>query len=522
MASTNYSKLRVLIIEDFANFSSALRMMLSQFGVQEVEIAISGEKALPLMTSGSFDIVLSDYNLGEGRNGNDLLEEAKQNKLLKSDCIYIMITAENATEMVIGALEYQPDEYLTKPFTKEILYARLERLLRRREALRPIYRAIDKGQLSTAEQQCDSLGSEYPRYKSYLLKLRTELLVELKDYAACRALCQQVLRVKSIPWARLGLGKSYFYQQNYVEAAQAFRELLSINKGYVHAWDWLARCQEQTGDRVAAQQSLAAAAKISPVNVSRQSKLGRLALSNGDLEQAERALGKSVKVGKYSVNRTPDNYLQLASVISQRVVDVNAVAAKRMEHKALAAMDELRSLYRGDGKVGLESRLAEQQLYQAQGKESEAAHALLLAFDLCKKDQQGAIPASLKEQLISQLQQQQPGSKYADNLIELMQHDVSHRNGEAAQLYAKGDIVQALAELQLAVEEQPRNLSINLNLAQVAMHSMVKNGIDAELMLQVGAALNRVTSIPEESKRFTLYQDLRARFEQMLKKQAQG
>ncbi|MFT6914537.1 MAG: DNA-binding response OmpR family regulator/Tfp pilus assembly protein PilF [Motiliproteus sp.] len=521
MASTNYSKLRVLIIEDFANFSSALRMMLSQLGVSEIEIAISGEKALPLMTSGTFDIVLSDYNLGEGRNGNDLLEEAKQNKLLRSDCIYIMITAESGTEMVMGALEYQPDEYLTKPFTKEILYSRLERLLTRREALLPIYRAIDKGQISEAAQQCDTQGSEYPRYKSYLLKLRAELLMELNAYNTCRALCQQILGVKFIPWTQLALGKSYFYQQDYVAAEKAFRELLSLNKGYVHAWDWLARCQEQTGDPAAAQQSLMAAAKISPINVSRQSTLGRLAVSNGDMEQAERALSKSVKVGKYSVNRSPDNYLQLASVISQRVADVNAVTAKRMEQKALTAMDELRSLYRGDAQVGLASRLAEQQLYQAQGKEAEVAHALLQAFDLCKKDKQGTLPTSLKEQLIGRLQQTGQ-SKYAEDLVGLMQNEVSHRNGEAAELYAKGDIEQALAGLQLAVEEQPRNISSNLNLAQVAMHSMVQNGIDAMLMQQVGAALSRVKSIPEASQRFKLYQDLRMRYQKLLQKQAQA
>ncbi|MEH6822823.1 MAG: response regulator [Motiliproteus sp.] len=518
MALVNYSKLRVLIIEDFAIFSSALRGMLVQYGIQEIEIAISGEKALPLMTGNAFDIVLSDYNLGEGRNGNDLLEEAKQNKLLKSDCVYIMITAENAAEMVMGALEYQPDEYLTKPFTKEVLHARLERLLTRREALLPIYRAIDKGNLIEAVKQCDSLMPMNPRYNSYLLKLKSELLIEQGDYTGCRDICQQILMLKFIPWAQLGLGKTFYYQQQYDKAEKAFRQLLSVNSGYVHAWDWLARCQEKTEDLQGAQESLAAAVKISPISVSRQSMLGQLALKNGDLEQAERALQRSVKVGKFSVNRSPDNYLQLADVISQRVEGVDAIKAKRMERKALAAMDELRSMYRGDGKIALASRLAEKQLYQAQGNESEAAHALMLAFDLCKKDKQGDIADAFKEQLIEQLEQSGQAD-FAAELVGQMQSGESQRNSEAAALYSNGDIAKALVVLELAIEENPRSFAINLNLAQVAMHHMVQSGIDAELMREVGMALSRVESLPAESKRFKVYQDLKARFQKLQLKQ---
>ncbi|MEH6472002.1 MAG: response regulator [Halopseudomonas sp.] len=520
MALVNYSKLRVLIIEDFASFSSALRGMLSQYGVQEIEIAATGEKALPLMTHNAFDIVLSDYNLGEGRNGNDLLEEAKQNKLLKSDCVYIMITAENAAEMVMGALEYQPDEYLTKPFTKEVLHARLERLLTRRAALLPIYKAIDKGKLDEAVSQCEKLAPANPRYKSYLLKLKTDLLMERGDYDGCRDIYQQILMVKFIPWAQLGLGKSFFHQQQYDKAEKAFRQLLDLNSGYVQAWDWLARCQEKTDDLEGAQQSLATAAKISPVSVSRQSKLGQLALENGDLEQAEKALVKSVKVGKHSVNRSPDNYLQLASVISQRVADVDSVKAKRMEQKAMAVMDELRSSYRGDSKIALQSRLAEQQVYQAQGNESEAAHALMQAFDLCKKDEHGTIPTEFKELLVGELENADQ-TNYAGELVGLMQREESHRNSEAVELYGQGEVAKALVVLQLAAEEKPRSFAVSLNLAQVAMHHMVQTEIDSELMQQTEAALARVESLPQESKRYKVYQELKVRFQKLQHKKQQ-
>jgi len=123
----DFKSMHVLIIEDFENFSASLRDMVVFYGVpyNHIQIAATGEDALRRLKETRYDLVLSDYNLGEGRNGNDVLEEATHTKLIKSSCLYIMLTAENSMGMVMGALEYQPDEYLTKPFTKELLNGRL-------------------------------------------------------------------------------------------------------------------------------------------------------------------------------------------------------------------------------------------------------------------------------------------------------------------------------------------------------------------------------------------------------------
>ena len=125
----DFSQLKVLIIDDFPNFCSALRTMVQSFGCEHIEFVLHGEDAIRAMSKTRFDIILCDYNLGEGKNGNDVLEEAKHHHILKSSALFMMITAENSAEMVRGALEYQPDDYLTKPFTKEVLLNRLQRLL---------------------------------------------------------------------------------------------------------------------------------------------------------------------------------------------------------------------------------------------------------------------------------------------------------------------------------------------------------------------------------------------------------
>ena len=187
----------------------------------------------------------------------------------------------------------------------------------------------------------------------------------------------------------------------------------------------------------------------------------------------------------------------------------------------MLVMDELRTSYRGDRTIALQSRLAEKQVYDAQGNDSEAEHALMLAFDLCKKDQDGSIPLEFKEHLIEQLDQAGKAD-FAGEVVSQMQGEESVRNSEAAELYSKGEVSNALVVLQLAIEEKPRSFAINLNLAQVAMHHMVQTHIDPALMQQVGEALDRVSSLPSDSKRFKVYQDLKARFATLQKKLNKG
>jgi len=80
MSSTDYSKLRVLIVDDFNSFRLALSKMLSEFGFSHIDSAANGTEALNYCKKQSYDLVLCDYNLGPGKNGQQLLEELRQYK----------------------------------------------------------------------------------------------------------------------------------------------------------------------------------------------------------------------------------------------------------------------------------------------------------------------------------------------------------------------------------------------------------------------------------------------------------
>jgi DNA-binding NarL/FixJ family response regulator len=143
MAIQRFHKLRYLIIDDFENFRVSMRQILQSFGVDKVETVSNGNAAIQLCTYEHFDVVLCDYNLGAGKNGQHILEELRHRKLLKRSSLFLMVTAETSKEMVMGAREYQPDAYLAKPVNRAMRENRLGSLIAQRYALLPINKEVD-------------------------------------------------------------------------------------------------------------------------------------------------------------------------------------------------------------------------------------------------------------------------------------------------------------------------------------------------------------------------------------------
>ena len=116
-----YSKKKALIVEDFAEFARAVGTMLRNMGITYTDTVTSGEAAIQACRETKYDIILSDYNLGPLKDGQQVLEELVTFNLLKPSCTFIMITAEKNAAMVMGALEFQPDrrirrnEYIPEP-----------------------------------------------------------------------------------------------------------------------------------------------------------------------------------------------------------------------------------------------------------------------------------------------------------------------------------------------------------------------------------------------------------------------
>ena len=117
MDASFYRCKQILIIDDCAPVRTSIKAMAQQIGFESIHLARDANEAIAKCHEIPFDFILSDFNLGEGKDGYQLFETLKTRQLLAPLNCFIMVSAENQRQIVHGMIELQPDDYLLKPFT---------------------------------------------------------------------------------------------------------------------------------------------------------------------------------------------------------------------------------------------------------------------------------------------------------------------------------------------------------------------------------------------------------------------
>lgn len=375
-----YHKKRVLIIEDLAEMRATMKSMLANMGVQHIEAVSNGEEGLAKMTLNHYDIIFSDYELGKGKDGQQILEEVRHANLIPASSIFIMVTAAQTMEMVMGALEYEPDGYITKPVTLEILRTRLNRIVRTKEVYAEINRAIDRKDIDGALAACDQLATDNPRFALSAYRIQGKLLLNQNRLAEARALYERVLGTKRVGWAVLGLAKVLCLQAQYDEARQLLEALANTRAQYVEAFDWLAKVLEAQSDFRAAQTVLEKAAETSPKSVLRQQALSRLAELNGDTETMYKACRKAYSLAKHSVFRNADILIRYSKTQLPRIRLGSMRDQKMAIKEALHLLEQARLDFTLTPVQAFHCALLEAQVLFSSGREVEARLAYRAAF----------------------------------------------------------------------------------------------------------------------------------------------
>lgn len=121
---------RILIVEDEEKIARFVTLELEHEGYQ-VEHAADGRTAVDLALERDYDLILLDVLLPQ-LNGMEVLRRVRKHK----DVPVIMVTARDAVMDKVAGLDAGADDYLTKPFAIEELFARIRVALKRAEAVR--------------------------------------------------------------------------------------------------------------------------------------------------------------------------------------------------------------------------------------------------------------------------------------------------------------------------------------------------------------------------------------------------
>lgn len=121
--------MKILIVDDFSTMRRIIKNLLRDLGFNNTSEADDGQTALPMLKTGKFDFLVTDWNM-PGMDGLSLLKAVREDQAL-SDMPVLMVTAEAKREQIVVAAEAGVNGYVVKPFTAITLKEKIDRIFER-------------------------------------------------------------------------------------------------------------------------------------------------------------------------------------------------------------------------------------------------------------------------------------------------------------------------------------------------------------------------------------------------------
>jgi len=531
----DFKSQRVLVIDDSSAMRKMLQMTVQSMGVQSVDLAESVfDVLLRIEKSGRrYDIILCDYILGEGRDGQHLLEELKLRKLLPYSTVFIMVTAERAYEKVVNAVELAPDDYLLKPFNGQTLMDRIVEQVQKKRVLRELYEHIDGERFDLAIAEAERLLAETTRYRMEILRVKADALIVVDRLDEAEAIYHAILDERSIPWARFGLARIEYLRHKLGAAESILERLLAEAPRYTAACDLLADVKHDLDKHDGAQSVLEHGIRMSPRNLRRHRRLGLAALLNGDLDTANASLIAVTEFGQHSALIEATDYSNLARCAvamgdGERALKVMDQGMRRLPddrhmraaslfvrgaaaasgdaeaHRSVMAAIDLVDQMRAQGEkperdlalVGMESCLKVGLLDRA----STLANALLDDQRQATGEVQATTAAAVTKAF------QAAGAKEAaDAIFERTRKEMAAINNEAVLLAKQGKLREAMKLFIRAAAGKTASTVAMLNAIHAILAVMAEEGWDENLARELDILFDRAREKDAGNQKLAAY-----------------
>ncbi len=374
---SDYNKKRFLVIDDQPQARDALRTIAQTIGAFAVEFASNYQDAIYRIRNNAPDIILCDYMLGEGRSGQQLLEELRRFNLLPDETIFMMVTGEQSYEQVVSAVELVPDDYIIKPFSPDKLVLRLDRIVAKKNFFAAYYQEKRKQEFARALAILEAQrASEAGRpYRFEILRQQAEVLLASGDAEASEKAYRNILENYEFPWARAGVARSLHKQNRLTEAREEIDKVVAGTPHFFDASDLKASICMAQGEHAEAQKVLDEVAKKTPRNYLRKRMLAEAATLNGDSETARAAMADVIANDTMPGAISPEDRLAMArshidgndKISAEKVLvgmrDAEVQAMNLAEQASFAALLAISSPEKGKGRfAGLRPALLASEL----------------------------------------------------------------------------------------------------------------------------------------------------------------
>lgn len=512
---------RAIVIDDMGAAVAIGRNMLMSLGAKQVDTANDYQSAFILLARKKYDLVLCDFNLGTGLNGQQLLRDLRHIDRLSYTTLFVVVSAERTKDIVLGTIECEPDGYIAKPFTQGDFIQRITRLVEQQAAFKPFNEALDNKQYAEAFAEADKIRADQPKYSNLALRKKAGTLYELKRYEGALEQFDKALEKHPLTWAQIGRARCIAELGNTSQAIEEFEAIIQNNGLAVPAIDSLATCQLREGRKKDAQASVAKAISLSPMSIERQRWLGELSMDIGELETAVKANRSVLKLAQGTLKESVKQYQTFSrslrkaieeetdsKIISERIREGRQIIKEGLnkyeDEESLKANDTLyRALDKfkqGDSEETIAIVDAAIERHKELLTEQPALIIDIAETKLLAGDRPGA-EAMLRKLMIDH-KENKPLVDQAQSILDipLSHHQrvlITEKNRQGKHQYDAGDYEQALSSFRDALSIYPQHPSINLNAIQATL-KLIESGQRSEKALQEAIGyLN--ASVPLES-----------------------
>ena len=124
--------MKILIVDDFSTMRRIIKNLLRDLGFNNTQEADDGATALPMLKTGKFEFLVTDWNM-PGMTGIELLKHVRSDPEL-SHLPVLMVTAEQKREQIVEAAQAGVNGYIVKPFTATTLKEKIDKIFERIDA----------------------------------------------------------------------------------------------------------------------------------------------------------------------------------------------------------------------------------------------------------------------------------------------------------------------------------------------------------------------------------------------------
>ncbi|MFN9772200.1 MAG: response regulator [Burkholderiales bacterium] len=365
LSASQLTGLRVLVVDDLREMRAMLRNTLADAQIRDVVMVSDARAAVDAIRAAPFNLILADYDLGMGTDGQQLLEYLRRERLMPPGGLYFLISADSTIDKVASAAEMLPDGYLVKPVNTDQMLSRIEDALVRQAELRPMYGAVHQQRWEDGLVHCARLEPAQARYRMEVLRHAAICQVALGRWDDALVTYRTAHGVRAtLTWPRLGIARCCLAMGDLDAARQRLQSILEERPYHAGAYDVLIELLERTG---ALEDALAVATRAaqhipSAIRTRRQADLAYLV---DDLEVADEALTKVVRHTQRALTRDFAHRALLSQVCLARGDAQRAI--KLVEKDAEDRPDDV--------KVQALATAVQVQAYTALGCKAEAGDA---------------------------------------------------------------------------------------------------------------------------------------------------